>query len=305
MLLVDVFAAGVRIAAPVVAATLGETFSERAGVINVGLEGMMLTGAFVGVLAAFYTGDPVIGLVAAILGGAFIGLIHAFVSVTLGGNQIVSGVGLNFLALGATSFLLDVFFPGQSAQAERGLGAIAIPGLADIPGIGRIFFNQSLAVYVIYALVPASIFVLYKTEWGLRVIASGENPAAADAVGVSVTKTRYQAVLLAGGLAGFGGGVLALSQLRFFTDNMIQGRGFIALAAVYFGNLRPGWAALGAGFFGIIDALQLRLQAAGVGIPAPAMTMLPYVLSIVVLTSLVGRSRLPTYLARAYVRGEK
>lgn len=304
MLLVDVAVAAMRTSAPIIFASLGETFSERAGVINVHLEGMMLSGAFAGVLGAYASNDPFIGLAVGIGGGLFFALIHGVATITLGGNQIVSGIALNLLALGVTSYLLDVFFPGQNAVAP-GLSPVAIPGLADIPGIGRVFFQQSLAVYLMYILVPVSIFVLYKTTWGLRVLAAGENPRAADTLGVSVARVRYQALAVAGILAGLGGAVLALSQLSFFVDNLTQGRGFIALAAVLFGNWRPGYVAAAALLFGFADALQLRLQTVGFDIPPELMTMLPYVLTLIVLAGFVGRSRPPRYFGVPYIRGER
>lgn len=304
MLFTDVAAAAIRISAPLVVAAIGETFSERAGVINVQLEGMMLSGAFCGVLAAYASNDPFIGLLAAIGGGLVIGGIHGAVTISLGGNQIVSGIALNLLAVGLTSYLLDLFFPGQSAVAP-GLAPVAIEGISNIPVIGRVLFQQSVAVYFAFLLVPTSFFVLYRTRWGLKVLAAGENPRAADTFGLSVRTIRYQAVLLAGGLAGLAGGILALSQLNFFVDNLTQGRGFIALAAVLFGNWRPGYVAAGAFLFGFADALQLRLQAVGVGIPPEVMTMIPYVLTLVVLAGFVGRSRSPRYLSVPYVRGER
>jgi ABC-type uncharacterized transport system permease subunit len=303
MLLLDVAAAGLRISAPLVFAAVGETFSQKAGVINVQLEGMMLVGAYTGVTAAISSGDPLIGLLAAIAGGILLALVHGFVCITLGGNQIVSGIALNLFALGMTSFLLDIFFEEERARAP-GLEPLAIPGLSDIPGLGRVLFNQSLGVYLMLVLIPLGFFVLYKTPWGLRVLACGENPRAADTVGANVKAVRYQALILAGGLAGLGGGVLALSQLRFFVDNLTAGRGFIALAAVLFANWRPVQAALAASLFGFADALQLRLQAIGIGIPPEALTMLPFVLTLIVLGGFVGRARPPRYFGVPYVRGQ-
>lgn len=304
MFFLDVAAAGIRLATPIFMASVGETFSQRAGVVNVGLEGMMLVGAFTGVMGAHYTGNPWIALLAAAAGGLLVALIHGLVSITLAGNQVVSGIALNLAALGITGFLTNVAFGGQTATAGTGFHAVEIPGLERIPFVGEVLFRQSVPVYVAYFLIPISIFVLYRTSWGLRVIACGENPHAADSAGVNVNRVRYQALLLAGAMAGLGGGVLALSLLRLFVVNLTQGRGFIALAAVLFGNWRPGLVVVGAGLFGVLDALQLRLQAVGVGIPPQALTLLPYVFTLAVLAGVVGKSRPPACFAIPYIRSE-
>jgi simple sugar transport system permease protein len=304
MLLIDVLSAGFRIAAPLVYAAVGETFSERAGVLNVQLEAMMLIGAFNAVLGTYFSGSVTVGVACGIAGGAFVALIHALVSVKLKGNQIISGIALNLVVLGLTSFLLRIFFAGQTTRSPRGLDTLTVPGLSEIPVLGPILFEQTLGVYFLYALVPASVYVLSRTSWGLNVTACGENPRAADTVGVDVDRTRTQAVLLAGVLAGLGGAVLGLSGLSFFTDNLTAGRGFIALAAVLFGNWRVGWVAAAAFFFGLIDAFQLRLQAVGVGIPPEALNLLPYALTIAILAGVTGRARMPTAFAQPYVRGE-
>jgi simple sugar transport system permease protein len=302
--LTDVLASGVRISSPIALAGIGETYSERAGVINIGLEGYMLAGALAGVLGSRASGSAVVGLLAALAAGLLLALIHAFVTVTLRGDQIVSGIAINLFALGATIFLYDLLLGDHPEEAVAGFQSLRIPGLADIPVVGRALFEQTIIVYALYVLVAVAGVVLFRTSWGLDVRAAGENPLALDAAGSSVPAVRYQCILLAGALAGLGGGYLSLSQLRFFVVNVTGGRGFIALAAVIFGNWSPVKVALAAGLFGTVDALQLRLQAAGVPIPAEAITMLPYLFSIVVLASVTGRSRMPTQLGRPYIREE-
>jgi ABC-type uncharacterized transport system permease subunit len=297
-----VLGSGLRIATPIGFAALGETFSERAGVVNVQIEGMMLTGAFTGVLGAKYSGSGWVGLLCALLAGAGVAALHAVISIMLGADQIVSGIALNLLALGLTSFLLPVFF-GDNGATVAGLGVVDVPWLHDIPLIGPVLFEQASTTYVLYAAVPIAAVVLHRTAWGLRVQACGENPHGADAVGVNVFRIRLEGVLLSGAMAGLGGGVLSLQGLRFFTDNMTPGRGFIAIAAVIFGNWSPVRVVLATAFFGSIDALQLRLQATGVPIPGELLIILPYVAALVVLAGFVGRSRLPSQLAQAYRRG--
>lgn len=302
--LTDVLSSGVRLGAPIATASLGETYSERSGVINVGLEGMMLVGAFSAVLGSTEFGSAWIGLLMGIAAGLLLAAIHAFVCITLRGDQIVSGIAINLLALGVTSFLFGVILKDRQERAA-GFEAVKIPGLSDIPIVGPALFDQSALVYLLYVLTIVSVTILYRSTWGLKVQAAGENPAAADAAGVNVNRIRYQCVCFAGSCAGMGGALLALSGLGFFVDNMTAGRGFIALAAVIFGNWRPGLVVLAAGFFGVIDALQLRLQAGGIPVPSEAMTMLPYVLTLVALAGVMGRARMPAYLTRVYVRGEE
>lgn len=299
---VAVFAAGTRIAAPIGCAALGETVSERAGVLNVQLEGMMLVGAFGGVLGSDLTGSAWVGLLGAAASGALVAALHALICIVFRAEQIVSGIALNLIALGLTSFLVPVIF-GDNTGTVAGLNAVDVPLLHTIPALGPIFFEQSPAVYLVYGLIPLTMLVLYRTRWGLEVQACGENPHGADTVGVAVARVRFGAVLFAGLLGGLGGGILALSGLRFFVDNITGGRGFIALAAVIFGNWKPGYVALAAWFFGCVDALQLQLQARGVPIPAELLTILPYVATLVVLAGVIGRARMPRQLARAYTRG--
>jgi ABC-type uncharacterized transport system permease subunit len=300
--LTDVLSGGVRIGAPIGTAALGEAISERAGVLNIHLEGMMLAGAFASVAGTMATGSPWLGLLFGMAAGALLGALHALSTITFGADQIVSGIALNLVALGLTSFLLPVVF-GDNVDRVAGFDVWAVPLLHEIPLLGPVLFEQAAAVYVFYALIPVTIVVLRRTTWGLRVQASGENPDGADAVGVDVRRVRFQAAVLAGVFAGLAGGILALAGIRVFVEEMTAGRGFVALAAVIFGNWSPGRVALAACFFGTVDALQVRLQAEGAPIPGELMTALPYIATLVILAGFVGRSRMPSQLARAYRRG--
>lgn len=294
-----------RITTPVGWAAIGETMSERAGVVNVGLESYMLGGAFGGVITTMYTDSLVLGFLGAMASGVLFALLHGLVCITLGGSQIVSGLALLLLGVGLTGFFLDAFFSGYNARAGTKLNNLDIPILDDIPILGDILFSQSIGTYLLYIAMPVSAFVLYKTPFGLRVIAAGENPHALDAGGLSVARTRYQALILCGALAGLGGAVLSLGQLGAFVYNMVAGRGFIAIAAVVFGNWRPIHAVLGTFVFSVVTALQLQMQSAGVGFAPELMTMTPYLITIAVLAGLVGRAHPPAYYGRTFVRGER
>jgi simple sugar transport system permease protein len=234
------------------------------------------------------------GMVGAIVFGFLVSMIHAVVSIRFRADQVVSGVAINILALGLTGFLLQLIFKtsGNSPSVPN-LAAAPIPGLASIPVLGDIFFNQPPIVYIALLAVPVSAFVLFRTPLGLRIRAVGEHPKAADTVGINIFQLRYLGVGLSGVLAGLGGAYLSIGQLNIFTENMTNGRGFIALAAVIFGKWNP-WGALGACLlFGLADAIQISLQNAGVDIPSDFLLMLPYILTLVALAGFIGRSRPP------------
>jgi simple sugar transport system permease protein len=286
------FAAAIRMATPLVFASIGGIFSERVGIVNIALEGMMLTGAFSGVLATFATGNPWLGVLASVLAGGLLGYLHALLTVKFSGNQIVSGTGINLLALGATAFLCQVVWGSRGASPSvQGLEAISIPLLKDIPVLGEILGNQTPLVYIAGVVVLLSYIILFKTPAGLRIRAVGEHPAAADTTGVDVYKTKYFCVVLSGMLAGLGGAFLSLGHLNLFVLGMTGGRGFIALAAMILGGWSP-FGALGASLlFGFADALQMRLQSIGV-LPSQLILMLPYILTIVIL-AVFARKRSP------------
>lgn len=293
--------AAVASSAPLLFAALGELISETSGVINIGLEAMMLCGAFGGVYGTYVTGNPVVGFAAAAAAGALVALIHGVTCFVFRANQVVSGVALNILALGTTTFLLTTLLSGES-QGVAGLPRAEVPLLSTLPLVGRAFFSQNLMVYAAYLLVPLVWYVLNRTSAGLALKAAGERPAAAESLGVNVLRVRWIAVLMCGALAGIGGGQLSLAGLGFFTQNITAGRGFIALAAVVFGRWRPAGTAAAVLLFAIADAFQVRAQALGLGVPYQALVALPYLVTLVALAGLLRRMRPPSALGLNYTR---
>ncbi len=299
--LVLLFAASVRLSTPVLLAALGETIAERSGVLNIGVEGMMLAGALGGVLGAHYSGNPWVGLLVGMAAGGFLALIHAVVSITVQADQIVSGVAINILALGLTTFFFrSIFGISPKPVLVKSFPTIEIPVLSSIPFLGEVLFRQNSLVYIAMILVPLTWFVLAKTKLGLNIRSVGEQPRAADTAGISVPFIRYFSTILGGLLAGMGGCFLSLGQVKMFADGMTGGRGFIALAAVIFGKWNPFgvWGAVL--IFGVADAVQLRLQVKGFEVPYQFLLMIPYVLTIIALAGLVGRSIYPEALGRPY-----
>ena len=290
----DYFAATIRLATPLLFATLGGILNERAGVINIGLEGTMLMAALTGVLGAWFIGSPWLGFACGVLAGALIAWIHGFVSISLGANQIVSGTAINLLGLGLSSFLIRIVFGLKEQQrVVPHFDPVSLPLLADLPLLGPVLFHQHALVYVAFLLVPVIWVILYRTRWGLMITAVGEHPHAASSVGVDPLRIRYACVILSGALAGAGGAFLSLGQLHFFQDEMVAGRGFIALAALIFGRWNPIGGMIACLIFGAADALQFRGQAVGLGIPHQFMLMFPYVLTLAILIVVGGRSQGP------------
>lgn len=278
----SVLAATLRLAAPILLAALGGVISERAGVVNIALEGSMLAGAFVGVVAAERTDSIVIGVAAAVLAGTLLAGIHAIAAIHWRSDQIVSGMALNILALGLTSYLTFQLY-----------GTTGTP--ADVPDLPTIA-DQSILVWVSLGLVPLTHLFLFGTVAGLRLRAVGEHPRAAETVGIDVRRVRYAAVLASGALAALGGAYLSLSVAHSFTDGMTAGRGFIALAAVIFGKWSPLGALVAALLFGYGNALSTSLQGATIGdvrVPVQLLGTLPYLLTILAVAGFVGRSRPP------------
>jgi len=299
---VALFAATIRAATPLILAALGGIFSERSGIVNIALEGIMLVGAFFAMVVSFYAskaGVPPalsawLGVLAAIVAGFLVSMNHAVISIRYRADQIVSGVAVNILAVGLTGFLLQfIFNTSGNSPSVPSLGATTIPLLSSIPILAEIFINQPPFVWMALIAVPVASFVLYRTPLGLRLRSVGEHPKAADTVGVNVFKLRYLGVALSGVLAGLAGAYLSIGQLNIFTEGMTSGRGFIALAAVIFGKWNP-WGAFGACLlFGFADALQISLQNAGVNIPSEFLLMLPYLLTLIALAGFIGRSNPP------------
>lgn len=295
------FAAALRMATPLVFASVGGIFSERVGIVNIALEGMMLTGAFSGVLATFATGSPWIGVLASVLAGGLLGYLHALLTVKFGGNQIVSGTGINLLALGATAYLCQVVWGSRGAsQSVLGLEVVSIPLLEDVPVLGEIIGKHTPLVYLSIIVVVLSYILLFKTPIGLRIRAVGEHPAAADTAGVDVYKIKYWCVVLSGMLAGLGGAFLSLGHLNLFVLGMTGGRGFIALAAMILGGWTP-FGALGASLlFGFADALQMRLQSVA-ALPSQIILTLPYILTIIVV-AVFAKKRAPPSDYKPYAK---
>lgn len=299
--LVTWLAASVRLAGPLLLTALGEIYAERSGVLNVGIEGTILVGALAAYLATHALGTPWPGFAAAILAGVLVNVFLAWMYVTVQANQVVVGIVFNVLALGMASYGYRLTL-GSASDPELipMIGSFAIPFLSDIPIVGPIFFSQSILFYVTVAAVLVAEFVLFRTRFGLNVRAVGENPHAAANAGISVTRIRYAGVLLSGAGAGAAGGYLVLAQIGLFRDTIVVGQGFIALAIVIFGRWRPIYAACAALAFGAADALQLSLQLFSFDLPPQLLLSLPYVLTVIAVSGLVGRASQPAALMEPY-----
>ncbi|MCU1635677.1 MAG: inner-rane translocator [Cryobacterium sp.] len=294
--------AAIALAAPLLFAALGEVISETAGVINIELEGMMLVGAFTGIAGALASGNIAVAFASALAGGVLVAAVQGIACFIFGANQVVAGIVLNILALGATTFLLVSALGADVTKSAVTLERLPIPILSDIPYIGRALFDQSIAVYLAYLAVPAVWWLLTRTRFGLALKAVGERPAAAESMGVNVLKSRWAALLLCGALAGIGGGLLTLGGLGVFTPNVTKGIGFIALAAVIFGRWKPVGAFGAVMLFSLVDAFQIRAQALGLPIPYQLLVALPYLVTIIALAAFVSRMRPPAALAINYER---
>jgi ABC-type uncharacterized transport system permease subunit len=303
------FASTLRFATPLIFASLGGLFSERSGVVNIGLEGMMLMGSFFSVWGADVTGSWTLGILIGLLSGAAMGLVHAFFSITLHADQIVGGTAINFLALGITGYLFIRIY-GEAGTPSEGLSTIPDTSLAflyDIPPdrlggfLGDAFAGQDLMIWVAFALVLVTWVTVFKTPAGLRLRSVGEHPRAADTVGINVFLTRYAAVILSGVLASAGGVYLALGFVNSFEPNQTAGRGFIALAALIFGNWRPVGAAIACLLFGFSSALAKSLQEYSLSV-STLFEALPYVLTIIAVAGVIGRSTPPASIGRPYVK---
>lgn len=277
--IVPILAAAVRSGTPILYATLGEILTERSGVLNLGIEGLMLMGAFSGFIVAHATGNPFIGVIAAFLVGVMIATIHAFLCVSIGANQVVSGLAITMFGTGASSLLGR----GLIGETVTGFGKISIPVLSRIPVLGTVFFDHDILVYFSYLLVAFLTWFIFYTRPGLNLRAVGESPKVVDAMGLSAVRLRYFYTLIGGGLAAVGGAYMSLAYTKMWGDGMTAGRGWIAVALVIFAIWQPARAVLGAYLFGGVGAMQLRIQAAGTSFPAPLLMMMPYILTIVVL----------------------
>ena len=299
-------AAMLRYATPLAFASLGGLFSERSGVVNIGLEGMMLTGAFFAVWGSDVTGSWQLGLAIAIVAGGLMALLHAFFSITLRADQIVGGTAINFIALGLTTYLLIKIYGDDGTPTDlQTIPNVHLGFLDGIPGIGSfledVFGRLNLMIWVAIALVVVTWVVVFKTPAGLRIRSVGEHPRAADTVGINVYAIRYGAVTLSGMLAAAGGAYLSLAFVGSFEDNMTAGRGFIALAALIFGNWRPFGAAIACLLFGFSSALAKALQEYSLSVSV-LFEALPYVLTLIAVAGVIGRSIPPASVGRPYVK---
>ena len=300
--IVGILSSGIRLATPYLYAAIGETFGQRSGVLNLGVDGIMLLGAYAAFYIVFRTQNLLLGLVAAVIVGGVMGLLMAFISVTLQAEQGISGIGIYLFGLGMSDLLFQKTI--GTVQTISGFPDLAIPFISDIPIFGEIFFSHSIIVYGAYLLVPVAWFVLNKTTIGLKIRAVGENPEAADSLGVSVAAVRYFTVTLGGVFSGLAGASLSIALLNVFQQNLTAGLGFIAVALVYFGGWRPFGILFGALIFSLVNALQVWVQVLGIPVPSDLAVMMPYVLTIIVLIFTVQRVRQPAALTRVYERGE-
>ena len=302
----DIRATGLRLAVPLIFAALGGIWCERAGVFNLALEGSVLGGAFGAALGAFFLQSVWGGLLGGLLAAGLVGLLLATMTVRLAINQMVAGIAINMLVIGMTSFFARMAFSEQAASALLpGFTTLPVPGLASIPVIGDILFQQNLLVYLLYGLVPLAWWLLFRTSWGLNLRATGEYPRAADSAGLNVFRIRFLSVVGSCVIAGLGGCYLVLSQVFMFTEHMSAGKGFIALAALILGRWNPVGALAACLLFGLADALQLRLQFGHPDVPYQLFVVLPYVASIAALVIFAGKIRPPAAAGEYFKRGGK
>ncbi len=301
--LIGILSSGVRLATSYLYAAIGETFGQISGVLNLGVEGIMLVASFAAYYVVLQTNDLWLGLLVAMIVGAVMGLAMAFISVTLKAEQGISGIGVYLFGLGLSDLLFRIAV--KSPQTVTGFQDIIIPGLTDLPFLGPILFKQNILVYAAFALVPIAWFVLNKTTFGLAVRAVGQNPEAADTLGINVARTRYITVTLGGMFSGIAGASLSIALLNLFQQNLTSGQGFIAVALVYFGAWKPVRVMLGCLLFSMVNALQLWIQVLGIPIPSDMALMMPYVLTIVALMFAArGVVTQPAALTKPFERGE-
>jgi ABC-type uncharacterized transport system permease subunit len=300
--LVGLASATLLASTPLVLAALGGVMSERSGVVNIALEGIMLTGAFMGFVVAVATHSLWLGVIAAVVAGIVIAALHAVLSIEFLVDQIVSGTVINILAVGITGVYYRTFLQNGTAAGPGTLPTWNIPLLSRIPVLGPVFFQHQLVTYAMLVLIVVVHFVLFHTVWGLRTRACGEHPLAAETAGVSVRLVRYVNVMSSGALAGLGGAYFSLQQIGFFLPGMTAGKGFIALAAMIFGKWTPIGAFLASLLFAAADALGSRMQLYGVPIPGSLTATLPYVLTIIVVAGAMGRAIAPAADGRPFKR---
>jgi ABC-type uncharacterized transport system permease subunit len=291
--------ASVRLAAPLMLASVGGVYTERTGVVNIGMEGMMLAGALASVAASFFTGNVIIAAICAMTVGGLLAAVHAYLTVSRRASQLISGAAINFLALGATNFGYARLFPTERERVAT-FPVLSPPEWHDVPFFGPVIFAQPVIVWIAFILPLVFAWVLYRTSWGLNIRAVGEHPHAVASAGLSVFRLKYVGVILSGVFAGLGGSALAQAELGYFAPNMTGGRAFVVLAALIVGKWNPIAVAAACMLFGAADALQLRFQTFGAIIPYQFPVMAPYLLTIAALAGLVGRTAAPKTIGKPY-----
>ncbi len=301
----SLLASMIRLSTPLILAALGGMYSERGGVINIALEGIMLAGAFTAAAVTVRVGNPWVGLASAAIAGLAVSLILAVAAIEFKADQVVVGTAINIMFLGVPALVSGALFEstGSTPQLprEQTLPDWNVPVVGQVPVLSQLFSGHKPLVYLAFAMVPISYYVLFRTRFGLRLRAVGENPEAADTAGVSVARIRYAGVMLSGLLAGVGGAYLSIGQNSLFTRNMTAGRGFIALAALIFGKWHPVGAMLACLLFGLADAVAIRMQGV-VNIPVQMIQIIPYVLTLVVLAGFIGRATPPRSIGVPYIK---
>ncbi|MEA5058452.1 MAG: ABC transporter permease [Candidatus Pelethousia sp.] len=304
--LVSLLAGTIRLATPILMAALGQIYTQRAGILNLGVEGTMLMAAVCGFSAAAATGNLWLGLLVGIAMGAVFSLLMAWLSVSLKANQVIAGIGMNILASGLAAYIYRLLFGIRTLPAKiTSFQAIHIPVLSDIPYLGTVFFQHNILLYFAFLLVPITWLILEKTTFGLKIKAVGEHPRAADSKGVSVKGIRYAAIIIGGAYAGAGGAFMTIAYLNMFTESVIGGFGYIAVSVVIFARFQPVKAMWGALLFGFASALQVRLQALGSGIPSQLLLMLPYLMTISALIFASKKAEFPSAYTIPYSRMER
>jgi general nucleoside transport system permease protein len=300
--LIGILVSMINLATPLVYAAVGEIFAQTSGVVNLGVEGIMLLSGYAAFYVALNTGNLWLGLLTAAIVGLVLGLLMSLVSVTLKAEQGISGIGLYMFGLGMSSLLFKIMI--GTVKTIDGFQAVKIPWVGDLPVIGPILFRHSIPVYGAFLLVPVAWWVLSRTTLGLQIRSVGQNPAAADSLGIHVDRIRYFSVCLGSVLAGIAGASLSIALVNLFQDNLTAGQGFIAVALVYFGGWSPWGVMGGALLFSIVNSIQLWMQVLGVKIPSDFAVMLPYLMTIAALMVTVNRARQPAALNKPFERGE-
>lgn len=303
--IIVLISATLRLATPLIFASLGGVFSEKSGVVNIALEGIMTTGAFFAVYGSFLTGNPWIGVLFAIIAGAIMAAIHAYLSIHLKADQIVSGVGINVFAAALTSYLIVKFFKTNSQTSVVASLPYPAEAMGKVPLIGGILKELNWFVFIAIALVIISHFVLYKTALGLRIRSVGEHPKAADTLGISVYGIRYLCVIISGILGALGGATLSIGIMNLYRENMVSGRGFIALAAMIFGNWKPVNAMWASMLFAFAETFQLFAKGFGWAIPGEVYAAFPYIITMFALAGFVGKTQAPAADGEPYEKGQR